>query len=51
MKVHLIVKWIGTHAEYSKLCDEGKQYEVDVYYTNTERIKDGNFKIYSDKEC
>jgi mRNA interferase HigB len=31
LKVHLFVKWIGTHAEYSKLCDDGKQYEVDVY--------------------
>jgi mRNA interferase HigB len=30
-KVHLFVKWIGTHAEYSKLCNEGKQFEVDNY--------------------
>lgn len=30
-KVHLFVKWIGTHAEYTKLCSEGKQYEIDVY--------------------
>lgn len=29
--VHLYVKWIGTHAEYSKLCEEGRQYEIDVY--------------------
>jgi len=29
--VHLFVKWIGTHAEYSKLCNEGKQYEINVY--------------------
>ena len=30
-RVHLFIKWIGTHAEYTKLCNEGKQYEVDVY--------------------
>ena len=31
MRVHLFIKWIGTHAEYTKLCNEGKQYEIDVY--------------------
>jgi mRNA interferase HigB len=30
-KVHLFIKWIGTHAEYTKLCNEGKKYEIDVY--------------------
>lgn len=30
-KIHLFVKWIVTHAEYSKLCNEGKQYEVSLY--------------------
>lgn len=30
-RVHLFVKWIGTHAEYTKLCNEGKQNEIDVY--------------------
>ena len=30
-RVHLFIKWIGTHADYTKLCNEGKQYEVDVY--------------------
>lgn len=30
-KVHLFVKWIGTHAEYSKICNKGKQFEVDLY--------------------
>ncbi len=30
-KVHLFIKWIGTHAEYTKLCNEGKQYDIDVY--------------------
>jgi len=31
LKVHLFVKWIGTHADYTKLCNEGKQFEVDIY--------------------
>lgn len=31
VKIHLFVKWIGTHAEYSKLCGEEKQYEVNMY--------------------
>ncbi len=30
-KVHLFVKWIGTHSEYTKLCNERKQYTVNVY--------------------
>lgn len=30
-KVHLFIKWIGTHSEYTKLCAEGKQYTVEVY--------------------
>lgn len=30
-KVHLFIKWIGTHAEYNKLCAEGKQYTVNAY--------------------
>ena len=30
-KVHLFVKWIGTHAEYTKLCNDGKQYSVNAY--------------------
>ncbi len=29
--VHLFVKWIGTHSEYSKLCAEKKQYSIDIY--------------------
>jgi len=29
--VHMFIKWIGTHAEYSNLCNEGKQYDVDGY--------------------
>jgi len=30
-RVHLFVKWIGTHAEYTKLCNDGKQYAINVY--------------------
>ena len=30
-KVHLFVNWIGTHAAYTKLCNEGKQYTGNVY--------------------
>lgn len=31
MKVHFFVKWIGTHAEYSKLCSAKKQYDISKY--------------------
>ena len=31
VRVHLFVKWIGTHAAYTKLCKEGKQYHVSEY--------------------
>ena len=30
-RVHLYLKWIGTHAEYTKLCDNNKQYTVNSY--------------------
>ncbi len=30
-RVHLYIKWIGTHAEYTKLCDDKEQYSVDEY--------------------
>lgn len=30
-EVHLFVCWIGTHAEYTKLCDEKKQYAISDY--------------------
>ena len=30
-QVHLFVCWIGTHAEYDKLCDNKKQYTVSIY--------------------
>jgi len=26
----MYIKWIGTHAEYTRLCKTGKQYTVDV---------------------
>ena len=29
--VHLYVKWIGTHAEYDKVCSAGKQYNINEY--------------------
>ena len=28
---HLYINWIGTHAEYSKLCDSKRQYTIDKY--------------------
>ena len=28
---HLYIKWIGTHAEYTKLCGDNKQYTVNSY--------------------
>lgn len=30
-KLHLFIKWIGTHAEYSKLCKTGKQYTINQF--------------------
>lgn len=30
-KIHLFIKWIGSHAEYIKLCKEGKQYIVNEF--------------------
>ncbi|MCH8487217.1 MAG: type II toxin-antitoxin system HigB family toxin [Candidatus Cyclonatronum sp.] len=27
-QVHLFIAWIGTHAEYTKLCDNQEQYTV-----------------------
>lgn len=30
-EVHLFVCWIGTHADYTKLCEQSKQYEVNIY--------------------
>ena len=30
-KVHLYVKWIGTHAEYTELCDDDKQFTINIF--------------------
>lgn len=30
-EMHLFVCWIGTHAEYTKLCDDKKQYIISDY--------------------
>lgn len=30
-QVHLFVCWIGTHAEYTKLCEAGEQYTINLY--------------------
>ena len=30
-QVHLFICWIGTHAQYDKLCKEGKQYTISNY--------------------
>jgi mRNA interferase HigB len=30
-EVHLFVCWIGTHAEYSRLCSNNQQYEINLY--------------------
>jgi len=31
LQVHLFIKWIGTHAEYTKLCNAGQQFDVSSY--------------------
>lgn len=31
VQVHLFICWIGTHAEYTKLCKTGEQYRVSNY--------------------
>ena len=30
-KAHLFVKWIGTHASYTKLCNNEEQYSIDLF--------------------
>jgi mRNA interferase HigB len=30
-KVHLFIMWIGTHAEYDAVCENGNQYTVSDY--------------------
>lgn len=29
--VHLFIKWMGTHAEYDKICKKGKQYNINQF--------------------
>jgi len=29
--VHISIKWIGTHAEYDKICKAEKQYTINKY--------------------
>lgn len=29
--VHLYVKWIGTHAAYTQLCKDNRQYTINIY--------------------
>jgi mRNA interferase HigB len=29
--VHLFVTWIGTHAAYSRICREGRQYTIEKF--------------------
>lgn len=31
IKIHLFIKWIGTHAVYSKLCKNGEQFTVNLF--------------------
>lgn len=28
---HLYINWIGTHSEYTKLCESNKQYTIDKF--------------------
>jgi mRNA interferase HigB len=30
-QIHLYVCWIGTHAEYDRLCAQGRQYDIHIY--------------------
>jgi mRNA interferase HigB len=30
-RVHLTICWIGTHAEYTKLCNANRQYDIRIY--------------------
>ena len=30
-QVHLFILWIGTHAEYDKLCNKGEQYTINMF--------------------
>ncbi|HEY5464938.1 MAG TPA: type II toxin-antitoxin system HigB family toxin [Hanamia sp.] len=30
-EIHLFICWIGTHAEYDKICNDGKQFTINVF--------------------
>lgn len=30
-QIHLFVCWIGTHAEYDKICKLNQQFEINIY--------------------
>ena len=30
-EIHLFICWLGTHAEYDKICKDGKQFTVNVF--------------------
>jgi mRNA interferase HigB len=30
-EIHLFICWIGTHAEYDKLCNNNQQYTINLY--------------------
>ena len=30
-RVHLFVCWIGTHAEYNKLCNDERRYSIAIH--------------------
>ncbi len=30
-KIHLFVNWLGTHAQYEKVCNKGEQYTISKY--------------------
>jgi len=30
-QVHVFVCWMGTHAEYDKICKQGSQYTINLY--------------------
>lgn len=30
-RVHLYIKWIGTHAQYTQLCNDNKQYTINSF--------------------
>jgi len=30
-QVHLFICWLGTHAEYDKICKQGDQYSINIY--------------------